>query len=138
MVPRNAEQLDLTVGLSVDAPRQARHLLAVYRDQIEESVFDDLCVLTSELVTNAVQHSGRPRRDPIAITVSPGPDVLRVDVTDGGACTRPLRVRSFEPPSGLRYLELMSDRWGSEAGNDTCRVWFEIDVAQNAVLHHRG
>ena len=135
MVSRNAEQLDLTVGLSVDAPRQARHSLAVYREQIEESVFDDLCVLTSELVTNAVQHSGRPPRDPIAITVTPGPDILRVDVTDGGACTTPLRARSFEPPSGLQYVELMSNRWGSEADNDTCRVWFEIDVTQNAVLH---
>jgi len=49
----------LTVALSADAPRQARHSFDHHASQIEESLLDDLRILSSEIVTNAVTHSGR-------------------------------------------------------------------------------
>ena len=135
-MPDTPQRLQLTVGLSLDAPREARQSLDRYREHIEESLFDDLRILASELVTNGVRHSGRPQGDPIALTVSPKPRLLRVDVVDGGEGVTPLRPRSQVPPSGLRYVELLSDRWGSDAA-EAFHVWFEIDVVGNRRLHRQ-
>jgi hypothetical protein len=71
------------------------------------------------------------------MTVKPESRILRVDVADGGEGVTPLRPRSQVPPSGLEYVERLSDRWGSDAA-DLFHVWFEIDVVANRVLHRPG
>jgi hypothetical protein len=63
--------------------------------------------------------------------------VLRVEVTDNGVGMDALVPRSMTPPSGLGYLELLSDRWSSRA-NHSVHVWFEIDVVSHSVLSRAG
>jgi anti-sigma regulatory factor (Ser/Thr protein kinase) len=126
--------LELTVPLSVHAPGQARHALERYEPTIEEGLLNDLKLLTGELVTNAVQHSGCPEGDPIGITADFGYDRVRVEVVDRGDGVDVLRARSDLPPSGVQLLELMSDRWSSAIGH-SFHVWFEIDTHDNAMLH---
>ena len=57
-------------------------------------------------------------------------------MVDGGKGVTPLRPRSQVLPSGLRYVELLSDRWGSDVAN-RFHVWFEIDVVANPLLHRQ-
>jgi hypothetical protein len=124
----------VTIPLSGHAPGQARHALDRYRERIEEGVLDDLRLLTSELVSNAVTHSRRGEGDPITVTFTLASERIRVEVVDRGEGVVELRPRSIAPPSGLQFVELISDRWSSLISN-SFHVWFEIDVTENHLLH---
>jgi anti-sigma regulatory factor (Ser/Thr protein kinase) len=92
-------------------------------------LLDDLRLLVSELVTNAVVHGAPGEAEPIDLEVTTdGP--VRVDVVDRGAGFAPGPRRS-DPLGGwgLVLVERLADRWGvaEEAGT---RVWFEVDVPQ--------
>jgi anti-sigma regulatory factor (Ser/Thr protein kinase) len=125
----------MTIALSPIAPRTARASWDRYTNRIEEALLDDLRILSSEIVTNVVQHSGRPNGDPIEITTTLTPTVIRVEVKDMGDGVDLLEPRSTSPPSGLAYVERLSDRWSSRIGS--FHVWFEIDVRSNGLLKRK-
>jgi anti-sigma regulatory factor (Ser/Thr protein kinase) len=125
----------MTVALSLNAPRQVRHALEErYVASMERSLLDDVTLLTSEIVTNAVQHSGRPDGDPLTVRASVVEDALRIEVTDQGLGAAPLTPRSMEPPSGLGFVQIVSDRWSSRI-KGAFNVWFEINVVSRSVLY---
>jgi hypothetical protein len=126
--------LELTLPLSVHAPRQARRSLERYQPTIDEGLLNDLKLLTGELVTNAVRHSGCPQGDPITVTVDFEHERVRVEVVDRGDGVASLLARSILPPSGVQLLELISDRWSSAIAHSFL-VWFEIGTAANSMLH---
>ncbi|OLT53178.1 SpoIIE family protein phosphatase [Cellulosimicrobium sp. CUA-896] len=93
-------------------------------------------LLTSELLSNAVQHAPGP----VHADVEVGHRALRVGVRDGS--TAPPRLRSPEPHEpggrGVMFLERCASRWGvdlhddaPEAGGKT--VWFELALAEPAL-----
>jgi anti-sigma regulatory factor (Ser/Thr protein kinase) len=126
---------EVTVALSLDAPRTVRHSLeAQYVGSMERSLLDDLTLLASEVVTNAVQHSGRPNGDPLDVQTTVIDGVLRLEVTDRGVGVHELEARSLKPPSGLGYVEILSDRWSSRA-NGSFQVWLEIDVVSREMTY---
>ena len=129
----------MTLALSDRAPRQIRHSLeARYVGLMERSLLDDLTVLTSELVSNAVQHSGCAADDPLTVQATVADGVLRVEVRDSGDGVGELVPRSTRPPSGLGLVEKMSDRWSSGVTR-SFQVWFEIDVViRNEMLCRAG
>jgi hypothetical protein len=128
----------MMLELSIHAPRQVRDSLELqYAGSMERSLLDDLRLLTSEVVSNAVLHSGRPTGDPFTLVTSVIDDVLRVEVTDGGKGMLLLTPRTINPPSGLGLVQLLSDRWSSHQ-NDSFHVWFEIDVISNAKVHRKS
>lgn len=86
-------------------------------------------LLTSELLTNAVQHAVAPVRAEVEV----GHRALRVGVRDGS--TEPPRLRSPEPHEtggrGVQFLERCAQRWGVELeegveGDAGKTVWFEL------------
>jgi anti-sigma regulatory factor (Ser/Thr protein kinase) len=125
----------VTLALSNFAPSEIRRSLrARYRDSMEQSLLDDVTVLASEIVTNSVVHSGRPRGDAITVTATTIDGTLRVQVEDRGKGVHNLEPASIEPPSGLGYVQRLSDRWSSRS-NGSFQVWFEIDVVNRTMLH---
>ena len=128
----------VTVPLSPQAPRQVRDSLKQrYLESMERSLLDDVTLLTSEIVTNSVQHSGCPEGDPLIVRSATVDDALRVQVTDQGQGVTTLTPRSMDPPSGLGFVQLVSDRWSSRVGN-SFHVWFEIDVVTRSSVLHRA
>jgi anti-sigma regulatory factor (Ser/Thr protein kinase) len=93
-------------------------------------VLDDALLLTSELVTNAVRHTGHSSDDPIELSVTVDPTVLRVSVLDRGPGFDPrkLPARSEDGGWGLELVEKLSSRWGVDRRADASEVWFEIDL----------
>ena len=85
-------------------------------------------LLTSEVLTNAVQHGAAP----VEAELEVGHRVLRVAVRDGSA-TLP-RLRSPRPDEtggrGVQFLERCASRWGVDAldGAPGKTVWFELDL----------
>jgi anti-sigma regulatory factor (Ser/Thr protein kinase) len=87
----------------------------------------DIVLLTSEVVTNAVEHS---RAGAIEISVVRGATFTRIEVRNPGDIwdRRPdLRSREPDEPGGwgLFLVEQLSDRWGVRDNDRT--VWFEFD-----------
>jgi len=124
---------ELTLALSPDAPRQIRRSLDRYIGLLQQSLLDDLVLASSELVSNAVQHSGRPHGDPIDYKLTIFPKTILVEVAARGVGTNQLRPNTSTPPSGLGLVELLSDRWAGSARTGAFNVWFEIDIEPSLI-----
>jgi two-component sensor histidine kinase len=119
-------------SLSLHAPALARRRLIEYRDALEPELYDDVSIVTSELVSNAVLHSGKAEGDPITVTTSLAANVFRIEVIDWADVIPVLRP-VHERRSGLSYVAIVSDRW---AGSTTTpfSVWAEFDVNTNGLV----
>ena len=86
----------------------------------------DAALLVTELVANVVDHAGQDAELTVELTLSD--EWLRIGVVDGSA-VRPV-VRELDTGSirgrGLRLVEAIADRWGSEDHDGGKRVWFEL------------
>ncbi len=119
------------------ARRWARARLAGSGVDADESLAETLILLISELVTNAVVHTGcpavlcmlLPRRCPAGVAHEAGS--VRVEVADASSRAPRRRLAEGEDTGG-RGLELVSglaDRWGWEHEPGGKRVWCELDTA---------
>ncbi len=85
---------------------------------------DDLELLTSELVTNAVLYG----RGPIEVHVEADERRVRVDVVNDG-CERP-ELREPSPAErtgrGLLLVDQLSTAWGAACERDRTKVWVEV------------
>jgi anti-sigma regulatory factor (Ser/Thr protein kinase) len=122
----------MSVALSVHAPREARQSFDRFADSVDGALLNDLRILSTELVSNAVLHSGRPQGDPIEVLTTFTDMSVRVEVIDQGEGVTSLAPRATNPPSGLQLVDLVSDRWSSNSGS--FHVWFEIDTHRNALI----
>ncbi|MDJ1134068.1 ATP-binding protein [Streptomyces iconiensis] len=119
------------------ARRWARSRLAGAGVDADESLAETLILLISELVTNAVVHTGcpavlcmlLPRQRGQGGQYGPaGP--VRVEVAD--ASSRPPHRRQAEGEDtngrGLELVSGLADRWGWEREAGGKRVWCELDT----------
>lgn len=87
---------------------------------------DDLALVVTELVANAVRHAGTD----IEVRLFPLGDGVRLEVADGS--TRPLRPRAAtvvdEGGRGLLLVDALSTRYGVEADAVGKKVWAELRV----------
>lgn len=92
-----------------------------------ESICDDIALVVTELVANAVRHAGTD----IEITILPIDHGVRLEVRDGS--TRPLRPRpalaSDEGGRGLLLVDALATRYGVEGEPEGKRVWVELVAA---------
>ncbi|MCW2500866.1 MAG: ATP-binding region ATPase domain protein [Frankiales bacterium] len=91
-----------------------------------EEICDDLALVVTELVANAIRHAGTD----IALSLQAIDGGVRVEVRDGS--TRPLRPRApriaDEGGRGLLLVDALCHRYGVEAEPDGKRVWVELLV----------
>lgn len=119
----------------VDAATRARRALDELEASIPEPVMQDLELLVSEVVTNAVRHAGASRGDLIGLSVEADRGRVRVEVADPGSGfeAAPARPTMFQESGwGLYLVGQLSDRWGVEVERDPqgTVVWFEIDLTR--------
>ena len=86
----------------------------------------DLLLCVSEVVTNAVRHAGPPH----SLRLSQAGDTLRVEVADAEQQAPILNQQDPLSTSGrgLRILDQLATRWGSEPTEDGKAVWFEFEL----------
>ena len=93
------------------------------------AVLDEAVLLTSELCTNALQHTASGNGGTFEVTVYLGRDSLRVEVHDEGSNTVPA-TQNFEELSedgrGLEIVALISHRWGQGGDEYGRSVFFEL------------
>jgi anti-sigma regulatory factor (Ser/Thr protein kinase) len=94
---------------------------------------DTAVLLTSELVTNSLQHS-RSRRDGgiITVTLIAIPGGIRAEVSDEGGLAAPALRSSPDEPSvaedgrGLHLVQALSTRWSYWHDGSGTLTWFEL------------
>jgi anti-sigma regulatory factor (Ser/Thr protein kinase) len=131
-----------TGGVSaVLAARQKRRVFAGSRDQVRRArefvartldacpAVADAVLLTSELATNAVTHTGSGDGGHFTVTVYRSGTWARIEVRDAGSATKPAawpRVTGAESGYGLELVDLLASRWGHAGGRGRV-VWFELE-----------
>jgi anti-sigma regulatory factor (Ser/Thr protein kinase) len=93
----------------------------------------NLDLALTELVANAVRHSGSSEKIVVALTPKAG--YLCVRVSDGGTGLVPRPgAMATEPGAGygLFLVEQLTRRWGMTREDGRTRVWFEIDYNADA------
>lgn len=92
---------------------------------------DIAILLTSELVTNAIQHS----RGPVVLEAAMAPSGrLRVEISDADASAiqpGPAPLDS-DHGRGLYLVDALADAWGADRATTGKRVWFELTGPQTA------
>ncbi|MDF5753860.1 ATP-binding protein [Spongiactinospora sp. TRM90649] len=98
------------------APKAARAILRDFwkGNAFDESCLDDLLLVTSELVTNAILHTASGDGGMVVLAVQVRPSCVRIEVTDEGSPTEP-RVGPpevfTEGGKGLALVAALTDEW---------------------------
>ncbi len=128
------------VRADATAPSQARDALVDLSPQVPPRAAQDLRLLVSELVTNAVKHAGLRKGEKIELDVRTRPEHAEVKVR------YPEHVRfaptlPAEPDEasrwGLLLVDRISDRWSLVETDDRVLAWFELDLSRRDAARHR-
>jgi anti-sigma regulatory factor (Ser/Thr protein kinase) len=121
--------LNLTLTEGSGAAAAARRAFSAGNGMLPAAIRDDVLLLVSELVTNAVRHAGAGPERPLQVQLQQGPRWVAVAVTDEGPgftwCPRP-SARNESGGWGLFLVDQIADRWGVERGTSGSCVWFKI------------
>jgi hypothetical protein len=120
-----APDLDVSLSLDHDAPRAARHYVA-HLDRPSPDLRDSLMLLTSELVTRAVQWCRPSAGGGVELRVWMGPPILRVELRAPGKILSLPMERDW-PSYDVMLLRQVADRWSIETAQYPACMWFEID-----------
>lgn len=106
-------------------PRARHFLRSVAGTDLKDDALEVAELLTSELVTNAVLHSGTALRLRIGFRA----DRLRVEVIDGSTA-KPVVQQVNDPLAlsgrGLQFVDRLARAWGVVADPPGKMVWFEV------------
>jgi len=132
-------QVQLEVGVDPAevgrARRWARSRLIGSGIGADEPVAETLILLISELVTNAVVHTGCPAVLRMLFPIAPAAPV-RVEVADASELP-PSPRHAHRDETGGRGLELvdgLADRWGWHPEGHGKQIWCEVDRATDAAV----
>jgi anti-sigma regulatory factor (Ser/Thr protein kinase) len=121
------DDLHVELPMSPEAPQIARSSLTAWaeREPVPPWRVEKLRLIASEVVTNAVRHSGAPRDSTLYLAASRVGCDLLVTVTDAGDGPLPA-ARDPDPYTGgygMHIIDAEARRWGVERAEGT-RVWF--------------
>ena len=112
------------------AATAARHWVLLAGGNMSRDVRDNLALLLSEMVNNAVQHGGASESERIQVRLSWPSRRLRVEVLDPGN-PRPESIERVtrEGGWGLVLVDSLADRWGLDSAPEGGSVaWFELTL----------
>jgi anti-sigma regulatory factor (Ser/Thr protein kinase) len=117
--------LVVTLPAVTGSVRLARKLVTTFGDGTGVPS-DDLGLLTSELVTNAIRHAGLAPDGQLSVHARLDGHGMHVSVEDHGPGLRPHPVPDAGRAAGgqgLRLIDTLASGWGSGPGY----VWFRLD-----------
>ncbi len=116
---------------SIDLPEdtastsRARRFVGDHLDRwARADLYDDVCLIVTELVSNAVIHARSESR----VVLRLGDGVLRIEVTDQGPGTPEPQPASATRPNGrgLMLISAIATAWGIDPATGGKQVWVEV------------
>jgi anti-sigma regulatory factor (Ser/Thr protein kinase) len=120
--------LDVVFDAAPRSISMARHAVARMIDptlRIPIELAEDVLLLVSELVTNAVLHA----RTAVHVSARARPGRILVAVGDDDPHNTPQQTEAGTTATsgrGMRLVELLASSWGVEMGATSKVVWFEV------------
>ncbi len=132
-----AELAEVPIPVGPDAPAAARGLIVrCLDDRVPHPVLENVKLVTSELVTNSVRHSGIAEGDHVIVRVHHWRGMCRLEVEDPGCggVIAPRPPRAVEGSGmGLQLVQMLSERWGVIRGAaGPTRVWGQLSCAEDS------
>lgn len=121
------DAIKLRIHAGPDAAVRARRALGRLNSDIDGATLESLRLLVTELISNAVRHSGARTVGLMVLVTQPA---VRVEVADPGSGFDALGERpgrGAEGGWGLFLVESLADRWGVSREERETRVWFELE-----------
>lgn len=115
--------MEVGVAAGHQAPAMARAAVERWLSgRVSETLFDDVRLLVSELVTNSVRHARLGHDAAIRVSVAIADGVVRVEVEDpgDGAIAALPPDREHGGGFGLYLVETLAERWGARHDGTTC------------------
>ena len=109
----------------------ARRAVVAGDDDLPVAVQEDVLLLVTELVSNAVRHAGVGPDETVHVEVRRWSQRVRVEVVDPGTDFRRIPPRSStDDPGGwgLVLVDRIAARWGVGRGSSRTCVWFELEL----------
>ncbi|MCD9622718.1 ATP-binding protein [Rhabdothermincola salaria] len=122
----STQRATATFAADLESAAAARHFAEDrLREWGAEELVESTRLLVSELMVNAVLHTGTPARLTLELDVG----CLRAEVVDGGEGD--VARRPYEPDAptgrGLMIVDALATRWGVDEFDAGKVVWFELD-----------
>ena len=124
----SGESFSFQVYAGRSASAAARQEISTRNGSLSDTFRDDVLLLVTELVTNAIRHGDVGPERSVRVGVEHGPGQVRVEVLDRGPDFEyvPVRPGSGENRWGLLLVDRVADCWGIRpTASGTC-VWFEL------------
>jgi len=149
-VPFEARERERSSGLRVVGPNErhlrfqtlpeavgaARRALSDWESELEPTLFYDLSLCVSELVTNSVHRRAGTDSEEASLAVRRSATVARAELTE------PSRDEAVHGPLagggewGIFIIDHIADRWGVDTSSGT-RLWCEMDLAADGRSRRR-
>lgn len=124
----SGKSVSFFVRAGPSAGAAARREISMRNGSLPDTVRDDVLLLLTELVTNAVRHGDVGPERTVRVEVERGPERVRVTVLDRGHGFEhvPARPHYGDRGWGLFLVGRVADRWGIRPAASGTSVWFEI------------
>lgn len=124
-------RLDMELPVLSEAPTFARRAVAALEVVLEPDQLEELQLLLSELVTNALMHTGMSSHESLEVCVRADEGRIRIEVKDRGPGFD-VGDLSLKPASGTRgwgllLVDRLSACWGVETQDGVTTVWVELE-----------
>jgi anti-sigma regulatory factor (Ser/Thr protein kinase) len=128
-VPKGVSQTStVLVPFAPSSVAEARRVMATDlagRD-VPDFLVEDAMLVLSEILSNALKHAKPLPSGRVQVRWAPTPDGVEVEVTDGGAQTRPRATSATISATGGRGLSIVTDLsrdWGVRDEDGQTTVW---------------
>jgi anti-sigma regulatory factor (Ser/Thr protein kinase) len=120
--------VDTTLPRSTDSVGAARRLVNEHTSTLTAEQRDEVALMVSELVTNALVHG----IGTISLLIDLEIDAVRIEVSDeGNVALAPSPTPGAHGGWGLRIVDQLADDWGVLAGST--KVWFRIASCKQSI-----
>ena len=115
------------------APSMAREIVGSVVPPLRPGTTDNVLLLTSEVVSNAIRHGAQEPSQEIVLRLERGDHNVRVEVLNDGPSFTP--TPPFQPTEereggyGLYLVNSLARSWGVDREDDRTKVWFEVSDA---------
>jgi anti-sigma regulatory factor (Ser/Thr protein kinase) len=130
-IAQNGPMSSVSVPHARSSVSTARHALADELDAngVGTPMRDDAVLVLSELVSNAIKHAAPLPSGNISVCWDLQRDRLHLEITDGGALTRPQAAVAGVSSLGGRGLDIVRticSEWGVTEDGNAVTVWADL------------